>query len=71
MGKTVIVIDLNPLSRSAQEGTITIVDELSRALTNMVGLLKKNEKVVVDSKYNNEATLKAALEWMLNSLKRV
>ncbi len=71
MGKTVIVIDLNPLSRSAQEGTITIVDELSRALTNMVDLLKKGEKVVVDSKYNNEATLKAALEWMLNSLKQV
>lgn len=32
MGKTVIVIDLNPLSRSARSATLTIVDELTRAL---------------------------------------
>lgn len=69
MGKTVIVIDLNPLSRSAKEGTITIVDELSRALKNMVNMLNEREGVVVDSAYDNEATLKAALEWMLNSLR--
>ncbi len=70
MGKTVIVIDLNPLSRSAQEGTITIVDELSRALTNMVNMLNEHDNVVVDSGYDNEMTLNAALEWMLKSLKR-
>lgn len=70
MGKTVIVIDLNPLSRSAQEGTITIVDELSRALTNMVNMLNEHDNVDVDSGYNNEMTLSAALEWMLKSLKR-
>jgi 4-phosphopantoate--beta-alanine ligase len=32
MGKTVIVIDLNPLSRSARSATLTIIDELTRAL---------------------------------------
>ena len=32
MGKTVIAIDLNPLSRTAQSATLTIVDELTRAL---------------------------------------
>jgi len=32
MGKTVIAIDLNPLSRTARSATITIVDELTRAL---------------------------------------
>ena len=32
MGKTVIVIDLNPLSRSAQQGSITIVDEPKKCL---------------------------------------
>ena len=32
MGKTVIAIDLNPLSRTAQQATLTIVDELTRAL---------------------------------------
>jgi 4-phosphopantoate--beta-alanine ligase len=32
MGKTVIAIDLNPLSRTARKATLTIVDELTRAL---------------------------------------
>jgi 4-phosphopantoate--beta-alanine ligase len=32
MGKTVIAIDLNPLSRTAQSATITIVDNLTRAI---------------------------------------
>ena len=32
MGKTVIAIDLNPLSRTARSATLTIVDELTRAL---------------------------------------
>ncbi len=32
MGKTVITIDLNPLSRTARTAHVTIVDELSRAL---------------------------------------
>jgi 4-phosphopantoate--beta-alanine ligase len=32
MGKTVIAIDLNPLSRTAQLATITIVDNLTRAV---------------------------------------
>ena len=32
MGKTVIAVDLNPLSRTARAASLTIVDELSRAL---------------------------------------
>lgn len=35
MGKTVIAIDLNPLSRTARAATLTIVDELTRALPNI------------------------------------
>nr|WP_320161235.1 4-phosphopantoate--beta-alanine ligase [uncultured Methanoregula sp.] len=35
MGKTVIAIDLNPLSRTARKATLTIVDELTRALPEM------------------------------------
>ena len=35
MGKTVIAIDLNPLSRTARTATLTIVDELTRALPNI------------------------------------
>ena len=35
MGKKVVVIDLNPLSRTARTATLTIVDELTRALPNL------------------------------------
>ncbi len=35
MGKTEIVIDLNPLSRSAQQAAIPIVDNLIRAIPNI------------------------------------
>jgi 4-phosphopantoate--beta-alanine ligase len=35
MGKKVIAIDLNPLSRTARAATLTIVDELTRALPNI------------------------------------
>jgi len=35
MGKTVIAIDLNPLSRTAQGASITIVDNITRAVPNI------------------------------------
>lgn len=35
MGKTVITIDLNPLSRTSRSASLTIVDELTRALPNI------------------------------------
>ncbi len=35
MGKTVIAIDLNPLSRTSQCATITIVDNITRAIPNI------------------------------------
>lgn len=47
MGKKVIAIDLNPLSRTAQKATITIVDNVVRAtpkLVEMAGKLKQDIK---------------------------
>ena len=35
MGKAVIAVDLNPLSRTSRRATLTIVDELTRALPNI------------------------------------
>ena len=35
MGKFVIVVDLNPLSRSAKMANLTIVDELCRVANNL------------------------------------
>jgi len=43
LGRTVIVIDLNPLSRSAREATLTIVDELTRALPVVTGYCREIE----------------------------
>ncbi|MGB0651864.1 MAG: phosphopantothenate/pantothenate synthetase [Thermoplasmatota archaeon] len=40
MGKTVITIDLNPLSRTARTANVTIVDELSRALAGLAEALR-------------------------------
>lgn len=63
MGKTVISIDLNPLSRTSKMSTISIVDNLTRALENMIKFgveLKKerNEELVkLITTYDNKKTL--------------
>ena len=67
MGKTVIVIDLNPLSRSAQRGTITIVDELSRCLENMLSM--ETNGLPTASEYHHSETLQAALNEIVNGMK--
>ena len=41
MGKTVIAIDLNPLSRTARTADVTIVDDVERAYMNMCALAMK------------------------------
>ena len=55
MGKCVIAIDLNPLSRTARCSSITIVDELCRALDNMIDFAK-------DLKNQREQDLKSLLD---------
>ena len=61
MGKKVIVIDLNPLSRSAQQGSITIVDELSRALACMLAMATEEGELTVDASYDHQAVLDLSL----------
>ena len=68
MGKTVITIDLNPLSRTAKVAQLTIVDNIIRAIPEMIvaaKLLKgKNASVMkkiveqFDNKVNLEESLK-------------
>ena len=68
MGKTVIAIDLNPLSRTAQWASITIIDNVIRALPVLVkeaGILKKEgieklPKLVSD--FDNRETLAEAIK---------
>lgn len=70
MGKTVIVIDLNPLSRSAQQGSITIVDELSRALNTMLGLVAEEGLLTLEDSYDHRAILNEGLAEMHSTLNR-
>jgi 4-phosphopantoate--beta-alanine ligase len=61
MGKTVISIDLNPLSRTSCKATVPISDELSRALENIIQFiseLRGDEQAILKvingySSYNN------------------
>ena len=61
MGKKVITIDLNPLSRTAQTAHITIVDELTRCLPLLSDFVK--EKNGLES-FNNKQCLTDVLNYM-------
>jgi 4-phosphopantoate--beta-alanine ligase len=67
MKKIVIAIDLNPLSRTSRMATVSITDEMSRALANMINFvteLRNNKKEVKDiiSRFSNAGNRKAAVE---------
>ncbi len=77
MGKTVIAIDLNPLSRTAKTASVTIVDNVIRAIPNMekwVKTLKTKDENILErlvESWNNEKMLKDVLSFIskrLNSL---
>lgn len=67
MGKKVIVVDLNPLSRTARKASVTLVDNVARAvplLLEEVGRLEEKPRAalqrIVDG-YSNREQLRAAL----------
>ena len=61
MGKKVITIDLNPLSRTAQTAHITIVDELTRCLPLISDFVKNNKKI---ESFDNKMCLASVLNYM-------
>jgi 4-phosphopantoate--beta-alanine ligase len=68
MGKNVIAIDLNPLSRTAQNASITIVDNIVRAIPNLISLsmdLKNKDKSqlrkIVD-KFDNDKNINKSIK---------
>ncbi|MCI4371874.1 MAG: phosphopantothenate/pantothenate synthetase [Thermoplasmata archaeon] len=77
MGKTVISIDLNPLSRTSRHATIPVVDELTRALPNMERFARslrndseETERLVrTYRKSENMKALFAFLDWRLRSVR--
>ena len=77
MGKTVIAIDLNPLSRTARTANITIVDNVTRAISNIekwVNKINKFNKNDIDNlitKWDNKKNLREIASYIskrLNSL---
>jgi len=64
MGKKVIAVDLNPFSRTAQKATVTIVDNIVRALPLLISECKKFKKLppkkleLIIRNYQNKKVLK-------------
>lgn len=63
MGKKVIAVDLNPLSRTSQKASITIVDNIVRCIPKLVETSQKLEKMSTEkrkellSDYDNNKNL--------------
>ena len=74
MGKLVIAIDLNPLSRTAQKATISIVDNITRVMPNMLEMVRelknRRERELQDivDEYNNKNGLKWAVKSICENL---
>ena len=66
-GKIVVAIDLNPLSRTSQMADYSIVDNVIRAIPNMVEFakelknLKREDLKAIVANYNNKEILKNAI----------
>lgn len=77
MGKFVIAIDLNPLSRTAQTADITIVDNIVRVIPNMLKLVKEMKKMSMKelenivSKFNNKKNLSETIIYIRDRLTRI
>jgi len=78
MKKTVIAIDLNPLSRTSRTASVSITDEMSRALANMITFAKalrnnKEERDDTISRFSNadnrKATADAMCEHLMSAIK--
>jgi len=71
MGKTVIVVDLNPLSRSAKMASITIVDEISRVSKSMLNLIQTNDLPSIQIEFNNDKNLQASINIIAGNYRNV
>lgn len=75
MGKVVISIDLNPLSRTSRTATVPIVDELTRGLDNVARFAEElrnrpEELQEVVEGYRRETSIAGALRRIWENLER-
>lgn len=74
MGKKVVTIDLNPMSRTAQFADVTIIDNVVRATPLLVEeayklkMISKDEKKKIIEKYDNALALSEAMRTMKDRL---
>ncbi len=68
-GKQVLVVDLNPLSRTSMKATVTIVDEITRA--SEILLREVINGSGLPSQWDNNVVLREALECMSSALERI
>ncbi|MGC8544081.1 MAG: 4-phosphopantoate--beta-alanine ligase [Vulcanisaeta sp.] len=77
MGKTVIAIDLNPLSRTSRAANITIVDNVVRAIPNMIKFAEElrgrfqDELVSMVRGFNNDENLRSVLRYIVDRLNKL
>ena len=77
LGKRVIAIDLNPMSRTARAADITIVDNITRAPPLMIeeakSLARKSQAELrkILEKFDNSSNLRATLRFMFKRLENL
>ncbi|NPV62712.1 MAG: phosphopantothenate/pantothenate synthetase [Methanotrichaceae archaeon] len=74
MGKKVIAIDLNPLARTSRKATISIVDNIVRAVPNLTAAVRELSQTgpeqlqeILDS-YDNASVLRRSVQEMMSHL---
>ena len=77
MGKKVIALDINPLSRTAKTADITIVDNVIRVMPTMINIITalKREKDIdhlqnIIGEFDNRRNLANALKVILDGLEK-
>jgi len=75
MGKQTIAIDLNPMSRTSTHSTITIVDELTRAIPELIAnveVLKEDQRAakLALAKYDRDENLGLVTKGMAGNLRK-
>ncbi|MHA1236475.1 MAG: phosphopantothenate/pantothenate synthetase [Candidatus Hodarchaeales archaeon] len=75
--KEVITVDLNPLSRTSLTASVSITNNITRAVNEMVDIAKelkqlsREELLIERSKLNNRKLLETALKFMSNRLMKL
>ncbi|MHA2290028.1 MAG: phosphopantothenate/pantothenate synthetase [Promethearchaeota archaeon] len=74
INKSVVTVDLNPLSRTSLTANVSITNNIIRAIPEMIiiaedfALLSKDQLIEKMNEYNNEKLLKEALTFMSDRL---